>query len=125
MCSRTSTPFDECFCAFREANGKNASKKRTTSRKSLEKSAIWRLVPGDGEPGAFFCAFGDGFAEDEFVMAGGECGEGARGVELACVEVGVKVFEQLDEGVRVALGVSAGVGGVTARGGTEQRWVLD
>src|SRR6478609_3831671 len=84
---------------------------------------VWppgRLVPVEFGPRTGLGGFLDGFAEKKFVVAGGEGGEAARGFEVAGSDVVVEVMEKLDEGVGVAFGVAAGVGGIGASGRAEQ-----
>ena len=63
-------------------------------------------------------ALSNGFAEDELVVTGGESWERPRRFEIAGVEIGVIVLEELDERVGIAFRVSAGIGGVATRGRT-------
>jgi len=58
-------------------------------------------------------------------MTGGEGGKPRCGFEVAGGNVVVKVVEELDEGVGIAFGVSAGIGGVGASFGSEERRILD
>jgi hypothetical protein len=66
----------------------------------------------------------DGFAEQEFVVAGLESGELAWCVEVGGGDVIVEIVEKLDEGVGVAFGVSARISGIGAGFFAEQRRVL-
>jgi hypothetical protein len=53
-----------------------------------------------------------------------KCGERLRRAEISGVNVFVKLAKELDEGVWIAFGVGAGIGGVTARGGTQQSGIF-
>src|SRR5256885_15461492 len=83
------------------------------------------LIPRNFKPGALLSALGNGFAEDELVMTGGESWERPRRFEIAGVEIGVKILEELDEGVGIAFRVSARIRGVATRCGAEQRRIFD
>ena len=89
-----------------------------------EVPAAWKLIPGDFGPGAGLRAFLDGFAKDEFVVACIESRKRARCFVISGVEISVKVFEELNESVRIAFRVSARVRCITARGGTEEGRIL-
>src|SRR5579862_4640465 len=84
-----------------------------------------KLIPLERGPGAGLRALLDGFAEDELVVASGEGWEFARGAEVAGGDVVVEVVEELDEGVGIAFGVSAGIRGVGASRGCQQRRILN
>ncbi len=73
----------------------------------------------------FFGAAGDGVAEEHFFVAGFEGREVSRLGEVAGVEIGVEILEQLHERVGIAFGMAAGIGGVSAGFGAHQRWVFD
>ena len=83
------------------------------------------LIPRNFKPGALLSALSNGFAEDEFVVTGGESGERSRRLVIAGVEIGVIVLEKLNERVGIAFRVSAGIRGVATRCGVEQRRIFD
>src|SRR5258707_15871331 len=83
------------------------------------------LVPRNFEPGALFCALGNGFAEDELVVTGRESGERPRRFEITGVEICVIVLEKLNERVGIAFRVSAGISGVATSFRAEQRRIFD
>jgi len=89
--------------------------RRQTIQKQSEESLIFSSVAAHGDPCAGSGTLFNRFAKHHFVISGFECRKRSRGFQVACFDVFVKITEELNEGIRVALRMPARIGGITAR----------